>query len=462
MTDRKTRIRDSYWLALSKILGSVGLAIVQSYYTFCFTDLAGVSPTLMSSCLFVCTTASLILSFFSGAIVQNTRTRLGQYRPWLIFMPIVTMLGGFMLLFPVFGQGAVATAAFMAVGYFLANSSMDFIGTAQYATQGMMGGDDSDLRTLIAGRAWQGQALGLVLTGLITLPMVRLFGGGSENLAGFRGAQAVFTVMVLAGAYINFSITKKYDLPNVGGGGAEAPEKIRFREMIRGVVRNRPALMCVLSDVIRFTGYYVMFSLMVYHCTYVIGDMNAMTYALGTVSAASFLGATLAPVVARKVGGRRRVALLFSVLTGGSCLFIGVFGKTLWGFVIPCALYYFFMAFIDTVDIPMYLDAAEYWLDKTGVDTRAYMLSMFSVAVKAAIAVSTAVIGVILNLIRYTPGMVLDAKGASKLCWATALGPALGYLLPILLLLIHGVSDRRMEEIIKSNAAKYGSQGSGE
>ena len=127
--------------------------------------------------------------------------------------------------------------------------------------------------------------------------------------------------------------------------------------------------------------------------------------------------------------------------------------------MIPCALYYFFMAFIDTVDIPMYLDAAEYWLDKTGVDTRAYILSMFSVAVKAAIAISTAVIGVILNLIRYTPGMALDAKGASALCWATALGPPVGYLLPIVLLLFHGVSDKRMEEIIKSNAVNFGAAG---
>ena len=32
---------------------------------------------------------------------------------WLMFMPLVTMLGGFMLLFPVFGQGAAATAAFI-------------------------------------------------------------------------------------------------------------------------------------------------------------------------------------------------------------------------------------------------------------------------------------------------------------------------------------------------------------
>lgn len=456
MIDRKTRVKDSYWLVLSKVLGSVGLAIVQSYYTFCFTDLAGISPTLMSSCMFVCTTASVILSFFSGALVQNTRTKLGQYRPWLMFMPIVMMTGGFMLLFPIFGQGAVATAIFMAVGYFLANSSMDFIGTAQYATQGMMGGDDSNLRTLIAGRAWQGGALGYVVTGLITLPLVQFFGKGSENLAGFRGAQLVFTVMVLVGAYINFAITKKYDLPNKGEKAATV-ERVKFIDMIKGVIKNRPGMMCILSDVIRFTGYYVLFSLMVYHCTYVIGDMNAMTYTLSTTNAAAFIGATLAPMITEKMGGRKRAAILFSVLTGGSCILVGLFGKTLWGFVIPCSLYFFFMSFIDTIDVPMYLDAAEYWQDKTGVDTKAYMLSMYSVAVKIAISLSTLVIGAILNLINYTPGMVLDAAGENALCWATALGPGLGYLLPVVLLLFHGVSDKRMEEIIKSNAAKYGS-----
>lgn len=455
MVDRQTRIRDSWWLVLSRILTSVSLAIVTSYYSFCFTDLAGISPTLMSTCMFVCTSASVVLSFFSGAFVQNTRTRLGQYRPWIMFGPLATILGGFMLLAPLFGQGTVATAVFMAVGYFIANSSMDFIGTANYGTQGLIGGSDSNLRTLISGRAWQGGALGLVMTGLITLPLVRFFGGGQENLTGFRGAQFVFFLMVMAGSYINFSICKKYDLPNKGAATA-ATEKTKFLDMIQGVIANRPAMMVILSDVLRFTGYYVLFSLMVYHCTYVIGDMNAMTYTLSTTNLAAFIGATLAPMISEKFGGRKRTAILFSILTGGSCIFIGIFGYSLWGFVIPCSLYFFFMSFLDTIDIPMYLDAAEYWQNKTGKDTRAYMLSMYSVAVKIAIAVSTVALGAILNLIHYTPGMVLDDAGAKALCWATALSPGLGYLLPVILLLIHGVSDKEMARIIEENAKKYG------
>ena len=456
MIEHKTRIKDTYWLALSRLLTSVSLALVTSYYSFCFTDLAGVSPELMSSCMFVCTSASVVLSLFSGAFVQRTQTRFGQYRPWILFGPIATMLGGFLLLFPAFGQGTVATAALMAVGYFIANSSMDFIGTANYATQGLIGGDDSNLRTLVSGRAWQGGALGLVVSGLITLPLVQFFGKGSENLAGFRGAQTVFTFMVMAAAFINFRICKKYDLPNAGADAAIHTEKTRFIDMIRGVVTNRPALMLILSDVLRFTGYYVLFSLMVYHCTYVIGDMNAMTYALATTNFASFIGATLAPMVSEKIGGRKRTAFLFSALTGSSCILIGIFGYTLWGFVIPCSLYFFFMSFLDTIDVPMYLDSAEYWQHKTGKDTKAYMLSMYSVAVKIAIAVSTLALGAILKLIDYTPGMVLDSAGATALCWATALAPGFGYLLPIILLLIHGVSDKEMAVIIKENAEKYG------
>lgn len=457
MVDRKTRIRDGWWLVLSRLLTTVSLAIVTSYYSFFFTDLAGISPTLMSSCMFVCTSASVVLSFFSGALVQNTRTRLGQYRPWIMFAPIVTMLGGFMLLFPIFGQGTVATAVFMAIGYFIANSSMDFIGTANYATQGLIGGNDSNLRTLISGRAWQGSALSRVLTGLVTLPLVHFFGKGAENLNGFRGTQFVFFIMVMIGAYINFAVCKKYDPPNTGAGATTA-EKTKFIDMIKGVIANRPAMMVILSDILRFTGYYVLFSLMVYHCTYVIGDMNAMTYALSTTNLASFIGATLAPMITEKFGGRKRTAIFFSVITGGSCIFIGIFGYSLWGFVIPCSLYFFFMSFLDTIDIPMYLDAAEYWQYKTGKDTKAYMLSMYSVAVKVAIALSTVALGAILNLIDYTPGMVLDSAGAKALCWATALAPGLGYLLPVILMLIHGVSDKEMANMIRSNAEKYGGE----
>lgn len=452
-TKKQSLSKMGIMVMMTNFLTGFALTMNQNYGSYAYTDLAKVSASMMATCMTVVNAIALVISLVSGALLTSTRSRFGKFRPWIVGAHIAIMIGGFLLFFH--GSGSmVVNAVVISIGYLTANSMMDFVGAAKPALYGNIAGSDSKGRDFLMSRQWIGGNACAVVSGLIVVPLVQFFGRENET-TGFLVVQGIFTVMVLAGAFWMFFASAPYDTDNRNE-AKEQGEKVNLLEMVKAVVVNRAALTVVISDIVRFTGFYVMYSMMVYQCTAVIGDMMAMTYVLSSSSIFAILGNLVAPVICDKLGGRKKTIAIFGLLTGLSFSSIGIFGKTTWGFTICASLAYFFMSFIDTLDAMMYMDAGEYWLYKTGKDTRPYLLSMYNVAVKAALTLSSVVLGIVLVAINYEAGVVLEGSAANALTWATGLGPGLGYLLPVVIMLLHNVSDEKMAEIIKSNAEKYG------
>lgn len=452
-TKKQSLSKMGIMVMMTNFLTGFALTMNQNYGSYAYTDLAKISASMMATCMTVVNAIALVISLVSGALLTSTRSRFGKFRPWIVGAHIAIMAGGFLLFFH--GSGSmVVNAVVISIGYLTANSMMDFVGAAKPALYGNIAGSDSKGRDFLMSRQWIGGNACAVVSGLIVVPLVQFFGRENET-TGFLVVQGIFTVMVLAGAFWMFFASAPYDTDNRNE-AKEQGEKVNLLEMVKAVVVNRAALTVVISDIVRFTGFYVMYSMMVYQCTAVIGDMMAMTYVLSSSSIFAILGNLVAPVICDKLGGRKKTIAIFGLLTGLSFASIGIFGKTTWGFTICASLAYFFMSFIDTLDAMMYMDAGEYWLYKTGKDTRPYLLSMYNVAVKAALTLSSVVLGIVLVAINYEAGVVLEGSAANALTWATGLGPGLGYLLPVVIMLLHNVSDEKMAEIIKSNAEKYG------
>jgi GPH family glycoside/pentoside/hexuronide:cation symporter len=197
-------------------------------------------------------------------------------------------------------------------------------------------------------------------------------------------------------------------------------------------------------------------ALMAYQCQYVIGDMMALSYFLAGSGILAVIGNMIAPIVSEKLGGRKK-SVMISAILGAVCYAAVVFvGKSLWGFVIATCIGYFFIAITDTLSPVMFGDAGEYYLHKEGKDTRAYMLSMSGLAGKAGFSLSTLALGAVLGLIAYDPGTVMTAEHANMLNLATGGIPAICYIVYVVILLFHGVSDKEIEQCIEENAQKYG------
>ena len=440
-----------FWLAAAVFLETLGSMVLVNYGPYIFTDIAGIPYNVTSIAMFAITALSFVNAIFSGAQIQRTRSKMGQFRPWVALGSPVILIGGALMFIKT--SSLTLTAAVVCVGYFVYQIIINYIGTAEFGLQLKMGSDDSEVRNTMASRYWAGINVGYVVGGLILVPMIEFLGKGSEA-RGFSLTHVLLGVLACVGTLIFLKISKKFDRPADADLGEE--EKVNFGEMIKGVINNRPGRVLVIASVFRLLAYGVLMALMAYQCEYVIGDMMALSYFLAGSGVLAVVGNLLAPVIAEKLGGRKKAVMISTVIAAVFFASLVFTGKSLWGFVISTCVGYFFVSISDTLEPVMYGDAGEYYLHKEGKDTRAYMLSMNTLASKAAMAFSTLVLGAVLGLIHYEAGADMSPESANLLNMATAAIPAVCYVLYAVILLFHGVSDKEIERCIEENAEKYG------
>lgn len=438
-------------IAFANIFTGFATPLTNSYTSYSWTDLNGLDPTLYASCTSVMGILLVGVMCISGIIVTKTRSRWGQTRPWLMFLPPIFMAGG-ILTFSGWGRTETEKIIVLCVAYILAYGANDLITAARTTLYGLMAGDDYEARTVYMSYHWLGTNIGMLIAGGAALALVHFFGRGSQQ-KGFVITEIVLTVLVLIGYFMLAYMGKNYDIPNTKPDVREDKrKKINVAEMIKGVLTNRCILCCVGSDICRFTGYYALMGISVYQCTYVLEDINAMSLVLTISGITCVIGNYFAPYVVKKIGGRKKNVQLFGGLTGLFGLLIILFGKSISGFVFCISMSFFFMSFIDSVDYALYMDAGEYQLYKTGKDYKAFFVSMYGISVKIASALSAIVIGCMLKGISYKAGMAMSMAEKNKLNFFTALTMSVGYCIPIIIMRFHPISDREISIIMKENS----------
>jgi len=455
MNDKK--IPSLKWVAntisIAFILGSSG--ITMSYLSYAFTDLGRLPVGVVAIINFFGTVLGIVMSFTVGMVMAKKTTRHGQCRPYLFLGYTFTVVGCFIMYTAGLFDSTMTRIIIITVGFSIMMIANAVRIAAMYGIERILAGSDYDNKTLLSSRGNLGIAGGLVMEGLVILPLANIFGGGVK---GFMLMEVILGVVgIIAYGYL-FHVTKEYDLPDATYEDAEeAPAKISVFDMVKGLIVNRQAMCCFISDTVRLFGYFLWFSLIYYQCAYVIGDMNSMVIVLTMTNIVGVVGSYLTFYASKLVKGRRRLAVTVSILVIGSFLCVGMFGDTLWGFIIFSCIACFFCSFYDSISPMLFADAGEIWLHKTGKDTRTYITSVAGMPLNIAMALVSLGFTAVLAIINYVPDQEMTAEAAKALTWAVGIVPAICYAVPLILMgVVHGVSDADVQRYTIENEAKYG------
>ena len=446
--DEKKRIKKLAWfIVLYQVFGSYALIIIQNYGNYVMTNVAGLTPAMAATCMSVSSMFLVVWSLFNGAIVQKTRSRWGQFRPWYMFGIYVCVFSGY-LMYLKFGNAVVLTAIVVAIGYALPQAIMDLLYTARQGMFTKMAQGNGEANVLFGSYNWVGTYIGYFIAGATTVPLVNFFGKGHEAL-GFIGAHTVYGISCFIGYAILVKVAKPYDLPNKDA-VIEEERRASIVDMFKGVFTNKVGVCVILSDIGRFTAYYALMNLIAFQCTYVIGDLNASATVFSVTNIGGLLGSYCAPILTDKIG-RKLGMRVVDLCSCAMLLCIIPFGKTTMGLTVIITIYQFISAFSDGIDPALYIDAGQYSMAVKKKDTRSYFNSMYNVAVKAAVALGGVVSNTVLMMINYKADMVLDAAGKSKMTMLVGLGTAIWFIFPIVCMAIHPMSDKQADEYAKQN-----------
>lgn len=419
-----------------------------TYYAYFLTDIIRINAAVVGIMLLIARIGDAISVPVSGAVIQRTQLKWGQFRSWLLVASPLTAIF-FILMFIDFNIGTTAKAVFFCIVYILGHTGFNFSYNGHLSLISVLGQTPLDRVNLSTKKA-QFQTLSGVAFALTFMPLAGFFGGGNEA-KGFLYTMILFAILQVVGALWTFNVTKGYETydPNKSLGGGMG---LTFGEMMQQIISNSQLLIIMLADTLRFTAMFGIMGLLSYYFAYVVGDLNLITIGIFMGTFGTFVGSLFALSISKRIGKKKTYILSCSIsiiafvlmrLLGDNYMtFIGIYFIASVGFILSMSL-----------GPAMYMDAAEYGFYKTGKDGTAFIMAMFSMPIKIGVALSGAVIGFGLAAIGYDPTAIVTPEFTKSMMNLIALLPAICCLGSLLLITFYKLDERAMEKYSQANAS---------
>lgn len=392
-----------YFRYLGFGIGAIGMdlsyGLFNSFLTNYFTDV------LMLNSLFLLVVPALariwdgINDPMMGTIVDNTNSRFGKFRPWILTGAVLNAVA-LTLLFTNPGFAVSSTAvnwklyAYAAVMYVLWGMTNTMIDIPYWSMVSALSSDPQK-RSVISATARFFSGMGQIIITVFTVQMVALLGRGNDSLGYSRWAM-IAGLILIAGAVVTVTTTKEQ-------GSAPPKERFTLRSAFCTIKSNDQLLVFMVTALLFSTGWYITNAMGIYYFGKVMGDKSLLSYFAAVNGVGQALGLFLLPALSKKFT-RRRVIQGAMVLTIAGYVGMLVFGPVM-------NLFALFMVFalmgatgigcIFVAQTVMLADIVDYGEYHLGYRSESIIFSMKGFLQKLAYTVQSIVIALGLQLAQY-------------------------------------------------------------
>ena len=377
--------------------GAVGkdmvYSIVSGYLLYYYNTVLGISATFIGILFMAARVFDAFNDPFMGILVEKTNTKMGKFRPWLLFGTISNAII-LVLMYAVPKNIAGNTLlVYVSVAYILWGMTytvMDIPFWSMIPAITQTGTDRENLSVI--GRSCA--SVGFAVPTVFTMIVVPVLGSGSE-----RKGFAVFAIMIAA----FFLIAEFVAVANVKEKVRVKQETVSVSEMVHALLRNDQALVVVTAIIVFNASLYLTQQLAIYFFKYDIGNAELVSLFGAVGGGVQIVSMMLLPLFRKKFETK-------DILKGAICVTIcGYVFMFLLGtlhmnnIVLLCiaAMIIFFGFGLATVLTTIFLaDTVDYGEWKNGQRSESVIFSLQTFVVKLASAVSVLIAGVGLDVIK--------------------------------------------------------------
>ena len=347
-----------------------------------------------------------------GGAVDNTETRWGKFKPWLLLGAAVSSVM-LVVVFTDFGGLTTKNPVLYLVLFGLSFVILDiFYSFKDISFWSMLPAlsVDSKVRATFGTIGRLGSTLGAQGVPIIIFPLIVFFSqlfsgthGDTKTHAGWIGFAVVIALISFLGALATAMGTKeKKNLIRANS------EKVRFRDVFKVLAKNDQLMWLSFSYFLFALSYVVTNSLLAYYFQYVLGHANyywlvgVITAVLGIVSVSLF--PALVALIKRRaiyVGG------IVMMLIGYAIFLLA--GHNVIAVLIAVGIFFFPYPMIFLAALMTITDSVEYGQLKNGTRNESVTLSVRPLLDKVAGAIANSVVG----LAAVHSGMIGNAKPSS-------------------------------------------------
>lgn len=429
--------RERFSYASLDFSGQLIFNVISAYLLYFFTDVAGIPVATAGVILLIARVFDGIDAPIWGSLIDITHTRWGKARPYFLWMATPFAVMG-VLTFWAPQILLHQRIMYCAITYIITGISYTGINTPLTTVLPLLTPNSQERLTLNSIRL-AGSNLGVLVTNVLTLPLVALLGGGND-IIGFRWTMIIFASLFWILTLIAFSNIKERVKP--------AQEKVSIKLSVKAIKGNWPWIIIVLSNLIFWVALTVRSSTIVYYLTYNYGDKGLVPLING-ISFVQILAVLLIPVFSKKFS-QRNIWL--------SGLFLGVLGQVvIWagGKSLAIIIVGWIIGNLGSgiaVSLPFALlgSAVDYGEYKTGINAAGLLTAIgSSFCIKIGSGIGGALPAWIMGMFGYVANQQQTTHGLFGISLAFNGMTILMFLLAMVPLIFYGKYEKMQEGITK-------------
>lgn len=382
--------------------------------------------------IFLLRFVELAIDPFIGNAIDNTSTRWGKFKPWVVvggtvgsvaLIILFTNMGGLnksnpLLYLIIFGVIYIIMDIFYSfkdIGFWSMIPALTF---------------DSREREKTATFARIGSTIGGNLVGVVVMPIVLFFSLNQNDGTGDTRGWFWFAVIIAVIAWLS-AVAVGVGTKEVDSDLRKNKEKTTFKNVIHILTHNDQLMWIALSYGFYTTGVTLVNSLELYYFTFILGNSSAFSIFASLNIVTGLLSVSLFPKLADKLNRRNLFFWCILTMIIGLVLFIFT-GQSLTMVLIAAELFAIPQPLVFLVVLMTISDSVEYGQLKLGHRDESLTLSVRPLLDKLAGAISNGVVG----LTAVVAGMTTGATASSVTGAGQSIFKTIMFGLPIVIILI--------------------------
>jgi GPH family glycoside/pentoside/hexuronide:cation symporter len=418
-----------------------------------YTDVFGLKPEQMATLFFVTRIIDTVFDPIVGMVADRTTTRWGKFRPYILWFVVpFGVCGTLAFITPPWGGTGKLVYAYITYG--LIGLVYSAINLPYSALMGVIS-PSSEERTKVSSFRFVGAYSAGLVVSLCTLPLVKFFGGGNQQL-GFAITVGLYAFLGMVMWIVCFATTKERVVPKTS--------QSSFVRDLGDVITNVPWLILFVLGIVTLSYVSIRNGCFAYYFKYYVGDQtvlgmrfsaNGMLGAFFVVgSLATLLGTSLVAPVAKRIGKRQLYMIMMALSSVLTIAFYFLRPQDVIPMFVLQLLANLIMGPTAALVYAMYADASDYSEWKTGRRSTGLVFAASSFAQKMGWTVGGAVTGMILAGFGYQAGVAQSAISLTGLKLLVSFIPAVGSIIATFLPLLYSLDDKRMQKIEKELAER--------
>lgn len=420
------------------------------FYAFKYlTDVVGIAAGIAGGILMAGKLLDAFWDPFVGFLSDNTRSRLGRRRPYLLFasLPMALAMWWFFTNPRIADPNLLAAwglAAFIALNLAYSLVNIPYSSLTPELTS------DYHERSSLNGYRFMFAVVGTILGAVAVQPIVEAFGGGNgaDQRRGFSMVGLIFGLVMLGSALATGLAVRE---------PPATPEKAdrNFLRTYLAVLRSHPFRIVLFGYALHLMGLTFLQSAITYYFTYIYGDTGLQTVAMAILLLVAMVFIPVSVLVSKRVGKKLTWQICFFIL-GTASLALFFLGEPLGPRFFLATMVYagIGVGFGYVAPFAMLPDAIEVEALRSGKRNEGAFYGLYLLTSKIGQALALLVTGLVLTLGHYAANAVQTESARFAIRLLAGPLPALVLLAALVLVQFYPLDEKTYARILAEEGRK--------